>query len=433
MNKIISFSLLLLLITGCSFNQSSKFWTKTEIIQEENKTNIEKIFVEEEALSQEFNPDLKIDLKIDSVKNNFNKDYNNPGTSYFDNDLKDISKYKFSKIDNFEQYEPEILFHQNNLIFFDNKGSILKFNEKKNLIWKKNYYSKSEKKFKPILQFASNENFLVVADNIAKIYKVDLNTGELIWSTSNDAPFNSQIKIFKDKFFIIDFSNTLRCYSLEDGSELWSVNTQNTLIRSKKKLSLVIIDDKVIFNNSIGDISAVNLNNGQLLWQLPTQSTLIFESAFSLKNSNIVSDGKNLIFSNNKNQMFSIDISSGSFNWEAKVNSSIAPIIVDNLIFTVSFEGYLILIEKKSGNIIKVTDIFDGFQSDDRKNILPTGFVIGLNKIYVSTNIGRLLIIEINSGKTISTLKIDNKSISKPFILNDSLFVAKDNAIIKIN
>ena len=60
-------------------------------------------------------------------------------------------------------------------------------------------------------------------------------------------------------------------------------------------------------------------------------------------------------------------------------------------------------------------------------------FVIGLNKIYVSTNIGRLLIIEINSGKTISTLKIDNKSISKPFILNDSLFVAKDNAIIKIN
>ena len=234
MNKIISFSLLLLLITGCSFNQSSKFWTKTEIIQEENKTNIEKIFVEEEALSQEFNPDLKIDLKIDSVKNNFNKDYNNPGTSYFDNDLKDISKYKFSKIDNFEQYEPEILFHQNNLIFFDNKGSILKFNEKKNLIWKKNYYSKSEKKFKPILQFASNENFLVVADNIAKIYKVDLNTGELIWSTSNDAPFNSQIKIFKDKFFIIDFSNTLRCYSLEDGSELWSVNTQNTLIRSKK-------------------------------------------------------------------------------------------------------------------------------------------------------------------------------------------------------
>ena len=37
------------------------------------------------------------------------------------------------------------------IIFFDNNGTILKFDEKSNLIWKKNYYSKSEKKSKPIL------------------------------------------------------------------------------------------------------------------------------------------------------------------------------------------------------------------------------------------------------------------------------------------
>ena len=32
------------------------------------------------------------------------------------------------------------------IIFFDNNGSILKFDKKSKLIWKKNYYSKSEKK-----------------------------------------------------------------------------------------------------------------------------------------------------------------------------------------------------------------------------------------------------------------------------------------------
>ena len=37
---------------------------------------------------------------------------------------------------------------------------------------------------------------------------LDIETGELIWSKRNVAPFNSQIKIYQDKFFIIDFSNT---------------------------------------------------------------------------------------------------------------------------------------------------------------------------------------------------------------------------------
>ena len=132
------------------------------------------------------------------------------------------------------------------------------------------------------MQFSNNENYLIVADNLAKYFMLNIETGELIWSKRNVAPFNSQIKLYEDKFFIIDFSNTLRCFSLKNGDELWSVKTQNSLIRSQKKLSIVIVKDIVYFNNSIGDISAVDLNSGELLWQLPTQNTLIYESSFSL-------------------------------------------------------------------------------------------------------------------------------------------------------
>ena len=68
-----------------------------------------------------------------------------------------------------------------------------------------------------------------------------------------------------------------------------------------------------------------------------------------------------------------------------------------------------------------------------RSKVTPTGFVVGLNKIYVSTNIGRLLIVDIASGQTITTLKIDNEKIAQPFIIDKKLFVIKDNAIIKLN
>ena len=44
-----------------------------------------------------------------------------------------------------------------------------------------------------------------------------------------------------------------------------------------------------------------------------------------------------------------------------------------------------------------------------------------------------MLVINITTGKTNSILKIDNDKISRPFVLDKSLFVIKDNAIIKLD
>ncbi len=433
MNKIIYFFIFVIFISGCSLNKNSKFWTIDTIKELETK-KFEKIFEDKEALKKELNKSLKLNFNRKSVNDELSsKLTNNDGRSNFNGKLKKSSKYKFSKIKNFYQFEPEISFNGDNIIFFDNKGSILQFNNRSKLLWKKNYYSKKEKKLNPILQFANNKNYLFVADSIAKYYLLDLRNGNLVWSKNNLAPFNSQIKIYEDKIFVIDFTNTLRCISINDGKELWNIKTESSLIRSQKKLSMVILENIIYFNNSIGDISAVDINNGELLWQLPTQSNLIYESAFSLETSDIIADKNNLYFSNNKNQFFSINIRTGNFNWENKVNSNLRSTLIDNYLLSVSIEGYLIVIDKITGNIIKVTDVFDNFNPKKRSQIKPTGFIVGLKNIYLSTNIGRLLVIDIKSGKTISTLKIDNETISRPFASNKNLFLVKDNSIIKLN
>ena len=433
MSKIFQLLLIIIFFSGCSFNKNSKFWT-SETIKEIEEQKFEKIFDDPKALSQELNTNINLNLNKNFTKNKLSVKFtNNDGRVNFDGSLKKSSKYKFSKIENFYQFEPIIAFNKDNVIFFDDKGTVLQFNNRSRLVWKKNYYTKSEKKSNPILQFANNNKFLIVADNLSKYYMLNLETGDLIWSKNNSAPFNSQIKIYKDRFFLIDFTNTLRCYSLKNGEEIWNFQTESALIRSQKKLSMVIVEDVIYFNNSLGDISAVKIDDGELLWQLPTQSDVIYESAFSLETSDIITDKKDLFFSNNKNQFFSIDVKSGTFNWENNVNSNLRPTVVDNFIITVSLEGYLIVIDKITGNIIKVTDIFNNFKPKKRKEILPTGFIVGLKNIYLSTNIGRLLVIDIKSGKTISTLKIDNDNISRPFVSNQNLYLVKDNAIIRLN
>ena len=433
MNKLFRILLIYFLITGCSFQKNSKFWNK-EKIEEEKQENVTEIFKKEETLNFELNPNLKIELDSRAVNNSFLNNFNNnDGRINYSGRLENVSKYKFKKIENFYQYEPEITFNQNNIIFFDNEGSILSFDSSSNLIWKKNYYSKAQKKQNPFLFFGHNNKILIIADNIAKLYAVDINTGELLWTNKNNAPFNSQVKVYKDKIYVIDFENTLRAYSINDGKEIWNRKTQNSLIRSQKKLSLIILDEKIYFNNSLGDISAIDINNGNLIWQTPTQSSLTYDTGFFLKTSDIVADENVLFFSNNQNQFFSLDIQTGNLNWKQEINSSLRPIIINNFLFTVSLEGYLIIIEKNTGNIIRSNYLFNNFKIKNRTKIKPTGFIVGNENIYLSTSNGRILVVDINSGITKTVLKIDNKEISRPAIFNKNLYVITDNSIIKLN
>tara|TARA_B100001093_G_C26280020_1_gene780706 strand:+ start:335 stop:496 length:162 start_codon:yes stop_codon:yes gene_type:complete len=51
----------------------------------------------------------------------------------------------------------------------------------------------------------------------------------------------------------------------------------------------------------------------------------------------------------------------------------------------------------------------------------------------ISTNSGHLLITDISTGKTNSLIKIDNGSISRPFVFDQKLMLVKDDAIIRLN
>jgi len=439
-NNLLKIILIFITITSCSLHKNSKFWTKQKIVEEKKeiskkeKVNIKQIFKKKEVLSEEFNPSLKISLYSKPINKSFLSNFdNNNGRINFNGNLKNISKYRFSKIKNFYQYDPKISFYKDNIIFFDNKGSILRFDKDSNLVWKINNYKKVTKKQNPILFFANNKKKLIVADNISKYYALDIETGKVLWSKNSTAPFNSQIKIYKDKFFITDFENILRAYSIADGREIWNIKTENSLVRSQKKLSMVIIKDKVYFNNSLGDISAVEIETGELIWQRPTQSTLTYDEGYFLKTSDIIADAQTLFFSNNKNQFYSLDIKTGGVNWIQKINSNLRPTLVDDYIFTISLKGYLIILEKNSGNIIRITDLFKGIKPKIKNKILPTGFIVGKNNIYLTTDHGRLLVADIKSGKIINIIKIDKNKITRPSVLNNNLFIITDNSIIKLN
>ena len=435
MNKKFYFFIIFLFIVNCSLDTKSGIWSQSQDIVSENKNNKEKLFKKAEIYEKEFNTDLKIRLKGDLEKNIYNKNLlNNNGIVKFNGQLKKISKYKFSKIDKFYQYQPELLItKKNTLIFFDDKGTVLNFAKNNKLIWKNNVYSKFEKKQKPILYFASNDKTLIVTDNLARYYAINVDTGRTIWSKSNIAPFNSQVKIFKDKFFAIDFENVLRCFSIKDGNEIWNFKTEKSFIKSQQKLSFIINNNKIVFINTLGDLTSVDIETGNLVWQTPTQSSTIIENYFSLKNSDLISANNLIFFSNNQNEFFAVDENNGGINWKQNLNSNLRPTFVDGLVFTVTLEGYLVAIDSRNGNIVRMTNVLSIINNYKKKNIKPEGFIVTNDKIYLSLNNGRIVIIDTVNGKPTDIKKVDNKKISRPYILNNDMLIVKDNAILKLN
>jgi outer membrane protein assembly factor BamB len=299
------------------------------------------------------------------------------------------------------------------------------------LFGKKTFIKNLKKKNNPRLFLAIKENRLIVIDSLSNLFLVNLENGNLIWSTKNEYPFNSEIKILNEKFFAVDIKNILRCFYIKDGSECWSLETDKTLTLSNSKNSLIISNKLVVFVNNLGDVTAADIQSGAMVWQLPTQSSAIANSTYSFKNSKLVLDEDEIYFSNNFNEFHSINLNNGSINWINDISSSLTPIIVNSLIFTISENGYLFVIDKKTGNIIKIKDVFKNYKDKDKKKIKPMGFSISQDKVYLTNSDGKLIIIELNSGDIAKVENITRSLISKPFLFNNNLFVIKNGGIGK--
>ena len=432
MNKVLLSVLILLILNNCSTSKKAGFWNKDDKNQQQIENN-KTILTKQIRLEEEFNSNLYVKISNGKLNQNSLNDQNDTGELTYEGVLEKIGKYNFSKFNDFDFISPSPLFYNNNLVFYDNKGEITLYDENQKTLWKNNFYNKSEKKIKPRLNFALKDDILIVTDDVAKYYAINIDTGELLWTKTNIVPFNSNIKIKNDVFYVVDYKNILRSISIKDGSEIWNLKTEESLTKSNTKISIALDDKNIYFNNSIGDITAVNIKSGQLVWQLPTQNNNISQNAFQLSNSELVINENTIFFSNNKNEFYSIDSATGLINWKTEISSDLKPVVIGKLIITISEKGYLYIIDKKSGNIIRINDLYKNYKDKKRNQITPTGFFVALNKIYLTNSDGKLIIVNSNDGNILNVVKVSGGKILQPFINENNLFLISNGSIIKFN
>ena len=123
----------------------------------------------------------------------------------------------------------------------------------------------------------------------------------------------------------------------------------------------------------------------------------------------------------------------GLINWKNEINSDLRPVIIGKFIITISNKGYLYIIDKKTGNIIRINDLHKDYKLKKRKNLFTTGFLVARNKIYLSNNDGKLIIANLGTGTVTNINKISGGKILQPYLNNNNLFIIKNGSIVKFN
>ena len=441
--KNLIFFLIFILLVNCSFDNKTGIWSGSkkekrrisELEKEQKQTKVvdyiyssKSVYSKEISLTKKIsisNPRKNLSWRMSSLnQQNF---LGNIYLSGIDNIFlkKKIGKNKFpiSKI-----ISSPLVF-ENNIIFSDNNGTIFNINQNGEINWKKNIYKKIYKKVYKNLVFSIYQNNIYVADNIGFIYSIGLNNGKLVWIKNHGIPIKSNIKIYKNKIFLINQDNRILCFNTENGSKIWDIRSVPSFIKLQNFLSSAISKQgDVIAINSSGDLFKVNANNGKIDWSLNTLESTLAHATDFFKSSEIVIIDDNIIVSS-KSSLFSYNLNTGYTNWKQEVSSIGAPIIDGKNIFILTDNGYFVIIDKDTGIIISSTNILKILKKKKQETKI-TGFIMGSGKIYSVTSNGYLIVSSPVSGKVEYFKKIGDPVTSAPIINNGKLYILTKNSRI---
>ena len=136
MTRIFLLFLLPLILANCSLNENSKIWNKNEKVRI-NK-NIEIVFEKKKVSYNELNPNISLNLPQINIQNKILDDKNNLGIQKYPGKIEKIKNFKFAKFNNEIAIDLKPLFLIDGLIFFDGKGSVIRFDNNQKILWKKN-------------------------------------------------------------------------------------------------------------------------------------------------------------------------------------------------------------------------------------------------------------------------------------------------------
>ena len=228
----------------------------------------------------------------------------------------------------------------------------------------------------------------------------------------------------RDTVFVIDASQTVRAFSVENGNRLWSVSLESGSRRDKRSFGggIAVAGDVVIATSSYGFAVALDVATGEEKWRR------VFSGPTT--GAPTIKDGRAFILSQN-NEIFALSVADGTLEWtdqaiseSARVLSSPSPAAVEELVVVPYSSGEVIAYLALNGRRLWTDALVrtGRFTPISAINDISSRPVLSAGLVFASSQSGLTTAIDGRSGQRVWSQPIG--SVFAPSIVGEYLFVS---------
>ncbi|KMJ45553.1 outer membrane protein assembly factor BamB [Xenorhabdus khoisanae] len=266
---------------------------------------------------------------------------------------------------------------------------------------------------------------LYVGTEKAKVIALDATTGKVEWDSTVAGEALSR-PVVSDGFVLIHTGNgMLQALNEGDGSIAWSVNMDTPPLSVRGESAPAVAYGAAVVGGDNGRVSAVLLSQGQLIWQQRisqvTGATEI-DRLNDVDMTPVISNNVIYAIAYNGN-LVAMDMRSGQIIWKRDLGSVNDMVVTDDNIFIVDQDDRILSLRKSDGVTLWA-------QSDLlHRNLTAPEMYNGY--LVVGDSEGYLHWLNLADGKFVAQHKVDGSGLlSRPVVASDKLMVqAKDGTV----
>jgi outer membrane protein assembly factor BamB len=320
--------------------------------------------------------------------------------------------------------------------------------------------------FWPSLEIAADDKAIYTADHSGSVVSLDIVSGEENWSTDIDHSISGGVGYGGNKVLLGTIEGQVIALNAQNGDLIWATEVSSEVISSPVGNNTIVIAQSI--DNRV---YALDSNTGVELWQHDAGATILSVRG----NSSAVILGNMLIAAFDNGKLIAFNAENGSIKWEARlalpkgktelermIDIDGKPLVVGDIIYSVSYQGRLGALTRGTGRnlwyqdssshfspayingILFVTEAKDdsisafkagngilAWKNDQLIHRDLTGPASFSGNIAVADAEGYVHLINPVDGSFVGRTKVDGSGVSSPLlVVGESLIIQANNGSV---
>lgn len=267
-----------------------------------------------------------------------------------------------------------------------------------------------------------DDKYVYVGSERATVYALDKTNGTIVWHKDVKGEVIAKPISFEKNLIIHTTNGFLQGLDLATGNDKWEVSLNTASLSLRGESVPATAYGAIIVGDDVGHVNAFYAQNGQLIWQQrisqPSGSTEIAKLN-DVDTTPIIEQNRVYAVGYNGN-IAALDLSNGNIIWKKVLGSIHSFVINDNQILVVDQNDDVHALNKNGGSVL--------WKQSELLHRQLTDPVIYQNYLVVGDFEGYLYLIDITSGNIISKTNVSSSGLqSKPIVADNKLIVQAKN------